>query len=283
MAKIAIITDSTCDLPLETIKNLNIHVVPLRIIYKNEEYRDRIDIEPKTVYDRLEEEIPKTSMPSPEDIYAAFQQVRDEGFSHCLVLSISTGLSGTYNTFQLVAKDFEDDLQIHIIDSKALSWALGFQVLEAAKLIKEKLDFQDIIQKIEDLKERIHSYFIVDTLEYLKEGGRIGRVAALFGSILSVKPIISIDKEGKYFPFTVARGKNQSLKKLAQLVSDQIQSAKASIAIVQGRAEKEAEALADKIRQMGDNIIDLYVGPVSPALVVHTGPGLLGLVIKTEK
>lgn len=281
MSKIAIITDSSCDLPKDLIAKLGVEVVPLRVIYKSGEYRDGIDIEPSEVYNRLEEEVPTTSMPSPEDIYAAFEKVRNQGFTHCLVITLSSGLSGTYNTFKLIANEFED-LQTHIIDSKYLSWALGYQVIEAAKLIREKLDFSEIIEKIEDMKKRISAYFVVDTLDYLKAGGRIGRVSALFGSILNVKPIISVDEDGKYFPLTVARGKNQAMKKLYQLVQDHVDSAKASIAIVQGRAEKEAEALAERVRQLGDNIADLYVGNVSPALVVHAGPGLVGLIIKDE-
>lgn len=282
MSKIAIITDSSCDLPKDLIAKLGVEVVPLRVIYKSGEFRDRVDIEPTEVYNRLEQEIPTTSMPSPEDIYAAFEKVRAGGYTHCLVISLSSGLSGTYNTFKLIANEFED-LQTHVIDSKYLSWALGYQVVEAAKLIGEKLDFSEIIQKIEEMKKRISAYFVVDTLDYLKAGGRIGRVSALFGSILNVKPIISVDEDGKYFPLTVARGKNQAMKKLYQLVQDRVDSAKASIAIVQGRAEKEAEALAERVRQLGDNIVDLYVGNVSPALVVHAGPGLIGLVIKDEE
>lgn len=281
MSKIAIITDSSCDLPKDLIAKLGVEVVPLRVIYKSGEFRDGIEIEPTEVYDRLEEEVPTTSMPSPEDIYAAFEKVRTEGFTHCLVITLSSGLSGTYNTFKLIANEFED-LQTHIIDSKYLSWALGYQVIEAAKLIGEKLDFSEIIKKIEEMKKQISAYFVVDTLDYLKAGGRIGRVSALFGSILNVKPIISVDEDGKYFPLTVARGKNQAMKKLYQLVQDHVDSAKASIAIVQGRAEKEAEALAERVRQLGDNIVDLYVGNVSPALVVHAGPGLVGLIIKDE-
>ncbi|TCP70620.1 DegV family protein [Baia soyae] len=282
MSKIAIITDSSCDLPKDLVAKLGISVVPLRVIYKSGEFRDGIDIEPTYIYERLEIEVPTTSMPSPEDIYATFEKVRSEGFTHCLVISVSSGLSGTYNTFKLIASEFED-LHIHVIDSKYLSWALGYQVIEAAKLVREKLDFGDIVQKIEAMKKQISAYFVVDTLDYLKAGGRIGRVSALFGSMLNVKPIISVDDDGKYFPLTVARGKKQAMKKLCQLVQDHVESAKASIAIVQGRAEKEAEAFADRIRQLGDNITDIYVGNVSPALVVHAGPGLVGLIIKSEK
>ncbi|TCS96796.1 DegV family protein [Hazenella coriacea] len=276
MFKIAIITDSSCDLPSDLIDRFNIKVVPLRINYRDQEYRDRFDITPEEVYNRLEEEIPKTSMPAPEDMIQTFQQLQDEGYTHCLVITLSSGLSGTYNAFRLIAQDF--DMKIDIIDSKGLSWVLGFLVLEAAKMIQDKIDYQDIVQKIEQAKERVKGYFIVDTLDYLKEGGRIGKVTATLGSLLNLKPIISIDNEGKYFPTAVGRGKKQAIKKMVEPVLKQIESTKASIAVLHGRAEKEAEAILERFQGL-ENVVELYLSNISPALVVHTGPGLVGLVV----
>lgn len=277
MKKIAIITDSSCDLPVDIIKKFDIEVIPLRIIYKEGEYRDGVDITPDEVYDRLENEVPKTSMPSPADIIHTFQKLQDEGYTHCLVITLSSGLSGTYNTFKMVAQDFKMDIEV--IDSKGLSWVLGFLVMEAARLIQEKIDFREIIETIEHAKAKIKGFFIVDTLEYLKEGGRIGKVAATLGSMLNLKPIIAIDEEGKYYPFSIARGKKQALKKMMEPVLEQIKSTKSSIAILQGRAEKEAEALLERFKEL-ENVCELYISSISPALVVHTGPGLLGLVVK---
>lgn len=277
MFKIAIITDSSCDLPSDLIERFNIKVVPLRINYQDQEYRDGLDITPDEVYNRLEEEIPKTSMPSPEDMIQTFQQLQDEGYTHCLVITLSSGLSGTYNAFRLIAEDF--DMKIDVIDSKGLSWVLGFLVLEAAKMIQDKIDYQDIVQKIEQAKERVKGFFILDTLDYLKEGGRIGKVTATLGSLLNLKPIISIDQEGKYIPVNVGRGKKQAIKKMVEPVLKQIESTKASIAVLHGRAEKEAEAILERFQGL-ENVVELYLSNISPALVVHTGPGLVGLVVK---
>ncbi|MFD1425940.1 DegV family protein with EDD domain [Kroppenstedtia sanguinis] len=278
MSKIALVTDSSCDLPVDLLERWKIRVVPLRIIYQEQEYRDRVEITPQEVYDRLDEEIPKTSMPSPEDIQQVFIELQQEGYTHCIVVTLSSGLSGTYNNFRLMAEEFKG-MKIDVIDSKGLSWVLGFLVLESAKLIKEKWDYSEILNRIEKAKSRIKGYFVVDTLEYLKKGGRIGKVAASLGSILHLKPIISLDEEGKYYPQNLARGKKQSMKKLMDPILKQIESTKSRIAILQGKAEKEAEALKEKLKE-SENICELYVSSISPALVVHTGPGLLGLVIQ---
>ncbi|MFC4075854.1 DegV family protein [Salinithrix halophila] len=277
MTKIALVTDSSCDLPTELLRRFDIEVVPLRIVYDHHEYRDGIDIQPAEVYDRLEKEIPNTSMPSPEDIQHTFQKLKDNGYTHCIVVALSSGLSGTFNTFRLMAEDFEG-MKIDVIDSKGLSWVLGFLVLESAKLIRQKMDYEEILEKIEQAKEHIRGFFVIDTLEYLKAGGRIGKVAATLGTMLNLKPVISIDQEGKFTPFTLARGKKQALKKMLETVLKQLESTKANIAILQGRAEKEAEALREKLKEI-ENVCELTISSISPALVVHTGPGLVGLVI----
>ncbi|GGA55302.1 hypothetical protein GCM10007416_30640 [Kroppenstedtia guangzhouensis] len=279
MSKIALVTDSSCDLPVDLLEHWKIRVVPLRIIYREREYRDGVEITPQEVYARLGEEIPKTSMPSPEDIQQTFKELQQEGYTHCIVVTLSSGLSATYNNFCLMAEDFKG-MKIDVIDSKGLSWVLGFLVLESAKLIKDKLDYFEILNRIEGAKNRIKGYFVVDTLEYLKEGGRIGKVAASLGSMLNLKPIISLDVEGKYYPHNLARGKKQSIKKLMDPIVKQIESTKSRIAILQGRAEKEAEALKERLKEL-ENVCELYISSISPALVVHTGPGLLGLVIQT--
>ncbi|GGE26145.1 hypothetical protein GCM10011571_30360 [Marinithermofilum abyssi] len=141
MNKIALVTDSSCDLPVDMLKKFDIEVIPLRLIYKEGEYRDGVDITPQQVYDRLEEEVPTTSMPSPEDIHAAFQRLEEQGYTHCIVLALSSGLNGTFNTFKVISQDFEK-MKIDVIDSKGLSWVLGFLVIEAAQLIKKNIPYR---------------------------------------------------------------------------------------------------------------------------------------------
>ncbi|MFC7442797.1 DegV family protein [Laceyella putida] len=279
MQKIAVVTDSSADLSAEFVGNFNIQIVPLRVIYQHGEYRDGVDISPEEVVERLDQETPTTSMPSPEDMANLFKRLEQDGFTHCIVIPVSSGLSGTYNTFRLMAEDFS--MKIDVIDSKGVSWILGFLVLEAAKLIQENWNYQDILNRLEEVKERIKGFFIVDTLEYIQKGGRIGKVAAALGSMLNIKPIITLDGEGKLSPLTMARGKKQALKKMLEPIIEQIEQAKASIAIVHSKAEKEAEALKNQLQEY-ENVLQLHISSISPALSVHAGPGLLGIVIKGE-
>ena len=210
--KIALVTDSTCDLPCEMVEKLNIHVVPLRIHYSGGEFRDGIDITSRDIINRLEHEVPKTSMPSPEDITRIYHSLQEQGYTHCIVLTVSASLSGTHNTFRLCAQEISG-MKIDVIDSKGVSWILGFLVLETARLIQKTKNYEEIIRKIHETKEKIKAYFILDTLQYVQKGGRIGKVAKSLGSMLSIKPVITFDSEGKLHTHSVARGKKQALKK----------------------------------------------------------------------
>lgn len=125
MPKIALITDSSCDLSPDKIKENNIEIVPLRVIYQEREYRDGVDITPEKIYSRLDEEIPKTSMPSPGDFLEKFQKLKEDGYTHCIVITISSGLSGTYGMVKQISKEISG-MVIDIIDSKCLSLPLGF-------------------------------------------------------------------------------------------------------------------------------------------------------------
>ncbi|RAL26866.1 DegV family protein [Thermoflavimicrobium daqui] len=278
MNRIAIITDSSCDLPASLLEKWNIKVVPIRVIYSHGDYRDGIDITPEEVCDKLHEEIPKTSMPAPKDIIQTLKLVQDEGYTHCIILTVSAALSGTYNAFKLIVQDF--DMKIEVIDSKGLSWLLGFLAIEVAKMVQDKMNFQEIIEKIEQTRQKLMGFFIVDTLEYLKAGGRIGKVAATLGSLLNLKPIISVDEEGKFYPFTVGRGRKQAIKKMLEPVLKQVESTKTSLTIIHTKAEQEAMMLKERFKKM-ENIVEIYISHISSSLVVHTGPGLLGLVINT--
>lgn len=276
MEKIALITDSSCDLPKEIITKNNIEVIPLNVIYANREYKDGIDITPEEVAKNLDVEIPKTSMPSPSDVLNKIESLKREGYTHCIIITISSGLSGTYNMFKMITSEIQD-MVVEVFDSKILSLGLGFIVLQAAKMIQQKLSFNEIIDKLYSIREQVKGYFIVDTLEYLKKGGRIGRVTAAIGSLLSIKPIISVDENGKYFTFNKARGKNQALDRMLDELKAVINNGKYLVGIPHGCVKEEALKYAEKIKSLG-NIEDIIISQISPALLVHSGPGLIGLV-----
>ncbi|MGE4274307.1 MAG: DegV family protein [Desulfitobacterium sp.] len=275
--KIAIVTDSACDLEPEIIREYDIEVLPLHIIYHDREYRDRVDISPQEVYDSLDQEVPKTSLPAPAEIQAVFNRLREQNVTHVLALHLSSGLSGTYQAVSLFAQEFKDMI-IEVVDTKTLSMGLGISVIEAARERRRSMDFEQVVATAKKTVRGIKAYYVLSTLEYLKKGGRIGYVAGTIGELLHLKPIISINEEGKYFTFSKVRGREQSLRKLKDVMLDHLKESMASIAIVHGGSEAEARDL-EKIAREHPNTKELFFGQISPALGVHTGPGLVGLIV----
>lgn len=273
--KIAILTDSACDIPQDLIKKLNIKILPLKIIYPDKEYSDRVDIEPQDVYERMPDEIPTTSMPCMGEIKQAIEKIKSEGFTHLLAIHLSSGLSGTFQAVQMMVQDI-DNMLVKVIDSKTLSIGEGWMVLDAARNIAQGLSFEKVLERLQHLQPKIQVYYVLETLEYLRRGGRIGKVSAALGEFLHLKPIISVDSEGKYFTFCKARGRRKSIERLIQIVEENIKDKPAYLAVMHGGAKKEAEAVIQRLRHL-PNVIEIITSDISPALGVHTGPGLLGV------
>lgn len=273
--KIALLTDSSCDLPPTLVQEHGIRILPLKVIYPGSEYSDRIDIQPDEVYMRMPEEIPTTSMPSLQEIRNVIENIRQEGFTHLLAVHISSGLSGTYDAVKLVTRDI-DDLVIKVIDSRTLSMGTGWMVLEAARNIASGMTFEKIVDNTNNVRAKMQLYYVLETLEYLRKGGRIGLVASVLGEFLHLKPIISINDEGKYFTFCKAKGRLKSIEKIVQQVEKAVQDKQIKLALLHGGAQKEFEALKKRLANL-PNIKELITSDISPVLGVHTGPGLLGV------
>lgn len=278
--KIALISDSSCDLTEELINKYSVKIMPLRIIYRDKEYIDRVNITPQEVYDRLSIEIPTTSMPSMSDMENIYAALEKEGFTHVIAITISSGLSGTFNAVKLVSEN-HPNLTTYIFDSKTLSAGLGALVEECGKLIASGKSFEEIVDILPSIKQRVSVYYVVETLEYLKKGGRIGKVSATIGQLLNIKPIISVDDEGKYFTYAKVRGRKQSINKLIDIAKETLNTTKAKIFVLQGGALEEGRKLYDAFTGML-NLTSINFGDISPALGVHTGPGLLGVIVVRE-
>ncbi|RJX22136.1 MAG: DegV family protein, partial [Desulforudis sp.] len=240
--KIALVTDSTCDLSLDELAELNFHLLPLKVVYQDRQYADRVEIQPDEVYATIDEEAPGTSTPSPGEALALFQRLRDEGFTHAISLHLSGGLSGTVDVVRMVSKQIQS-MKIEVIDSKGLSMALGYQVMEASRALREGLQFEEIVKHIYGVRGRMKVFFVVKTLEYLRRGGRIGYVQATVGGILDMKPIISINEEGKYFTVAKVRGRKKSIARMAELVAEYGRNKVINLAVVHGGAEEECRGL----------------------------------------
>lgn len=275
--KIALLCDSMCDLPSELTRNYDIKVVSARVIYPSEEYADRVDIQPSEVYDRMPGEIPTTSMPPIQEIRDTLEAIRREGFTHVLAVHISTGLSSTAQVVEMAAKEFSDMI-IEVIDSRTLSMGTGWMVLEAARNIANGWSFQRITDNLRKIQSKVHVYYVIETLEYLRKGGRIGLVAGMLGDLLNLKPIISVNTEGKYFTYCKAKGRRKSIEKLFQIVEETVQDKVINLAVVHGGALKECEAMLERVRNL-PNIKEIISTDISPVLGVHTGPGLVGVCV----
>lgn len=277
--KIAIVTDSTSDLTKAELKKYGIKSIPLKVIYNDQQFHDRVDITPAEVYQDFEKEIPGTSMPSPQEIMDVYNQLKKAGYTHIISIHISSGLSATYSNCMMVANQIEG-IEVEVVDSKMLSKGLGRLVLYANSLVEEgKLSFSEIIKKIETKKDKIEVFFVVKTLKYLKKGGRIGKVSGTIAEFLNIKPIIAIDDEGEYFTFDKVRGRKKSLKKMYSIIKDRIKEKKEYVVdVMNAAAEEEAEGLLNKFKKIAE-VKDIYFSEISPVMVVHTGPGLIGVVL----
>ena len=281
MNKIALITDSTCGLPKEYVNEYDVKVVSLKILYKDKEFIDGINITPEEVYSKLPKELPTTSMPSVDDITSLYNELIKESYTQAIVLPISSGLSGTINSFKLASEEFKDKINTFIFDTKILSMAVGLIVIEVGKMIKKKMNFEDICNTIPKLRENLWMYFTVDTLEYLIKGGRIGKVTGGIGEILNLKPIITMDDNGSYTNYTKVRGSKQAFKKLLDLSTDILNKGKGKVIIMTGTMHEEAEKLKE-ILSSHENTTFIYKGTITPAVGIHSGPRLLAVAVMSE-
>lgn len=275
--KIALLTDSTSDLNPEVIERYNIHVLPLKVVYADRQYDDRVDITPEEVCATLDEEAPKTSVPTPYEAQQMLARLQEEGFTHVLAVHISSGLSGTAEMVRMVSQDFKD-LVVEVIDSRSLSMGLGFIVHQAACWLEEKRPFAELVEKARALVDQMKIFFVVGTLEYLKRGGRIGKVSATVGELLNVKPIISINSEGVYYTYRKVRGRRRSIDELFEIARTFIEKEKCWVAVMHGAVPEEALYLKQKVEGLA-NVDKLVTGQIGPVMLVHAGPGLLGIAV----
>jgi len=214
MEKIKIVTDSTADLSEDMIGDLDIHVVPLSIFIEGETYLDRVDLSPEMFLEKMKasDELPKSSQPSAGVFAELYDELGKDG-SKVISIHMTGGMSGTVRSAESAAEITETD--VTVVDSRFISRGLGFQVIEAARLAKEGKGVEDILEAITEIREKTQLYVVVDTLENLVKGGRIGKGKAMIGSLLNIKPIASL-AGGEYTPVAKVRSHTQVVKFLVQ-------------------------------------------------------------------
>lgn len=278
MQKIAIVTDSSCDLTLETMKKNNINFFPLRIIYSHGEFEDKINITSEEVYDSLETEVSTTSLPSPKTCERVLSQIECDGYTHVIAISVSKALSGTFNGSRL-ALEAHPNLTSTIFDSKIIGYCQGVIVLEAAKLVQAGKSYEYILEALPKIRENIFGYYTLNTLEYLIKGGRIGKLTGTIGQFLHLKPIITMDKTGVYCSVAKVRGRKQSLSKLHEIIKGHLSEGKCKLWVLQGGALEEGTKFMESLRNL-HNVVSIELTSVGPMVAAHSGKGMIGIAIQ---
>jgi DegV family protein with EDD domain len=274
---IKIITDTTSGLPLDVARAHDIPVLPQIIIFGEETYRDDTEMDTRMFLQKLRASptLPKTAAPPPALYNPIFEQLLAEGYRTIICLHPSSELSGTVRSALTAAQDFPG-ADIRVVDTRTIAAPLATVVLLAARWAREGVDADTIIARVQDTLARQRVYFVVDTLEYLHRGGRIGGTQALLGGLLQVKPILTL-RDGRVEPFEQQRTQKRALARLRELVLGECpRTPESYLAVMHADAEATARELAaDFSAQLGIPDIPIYELP--PAIVTHAGPGVLAV------
>lgn len=282
MTRVALVTDSTCNLGPELLAKHHIHTVPLYIIWGDDNFKDGVDLLPPEFYERLRasDDIPKTSQASPQDFVDAFLTVREKYEADEIVCPVvSSILSGTYAS-AMQAKDTVD-FPVHVLDTRQVSWALGFSLLAGVEARDAGASAEDIGRAIMEAAGRTQLLFTINSLEYLRKGGRIGNARLFLGSALNIKPVLTL-REGVVESVDNVRTRKRAVEHMLHVV-EQTTSGRAvrRLAIFHGDAADEAQALLDAA--VGKfQPAESYLSYAAAVLGVHTGPGALGVVVEWD-
>ena len=275
---VRIITDSTSDIPPEIAKELGIIVVPEYLIFGDKCYKDRVDISEDEFYDKLVNGHlqPTTSQPTPQDFIEVFKETAKDA-DGIVSIHISSLLSGTVNSAEQAAKTASDDCPVEVIDSRLVAIPLGMVVMEVAKMAQAGKGVKEIAEAAQNMISNVKLLIMFDTLEYLSRGGRIGKAKALLGSLLNVKPIITI-KDGELVPIAQVRSKAKGKEKLMDFYHSL--SGIEDLYVIYSSTNEEAKELASSLEKSYGKAVKLArLGPVVGA---HAGPGVLAVAARVK-
>jgi DegV family protein with EDD domain len=276
---IKIVTDSAADLPAILTEEMDVTVVPVYLRFGEEVYRDRVDISEDEFYKRLSHDPvhPNTTQPTPQDFANVYDELSQDA-DGIISIHITSKLSGTYNSAVQGKKMVSNRCPIKIVDSQTISIAVGLIVIQASKMAKSGMGLQQIVDELGKIIPNVHLFILFDTLKYLVKGGRIGKAKGLVGSILSVKPLLTV-RDGELMPSGRVRTRSQGMDRLLDFVKDvkEIQD----LAILHSTTPDEAQALVERTFSVFPKERTI-LARLGPALGVHGGPGILAVALRGE-
>lgn len=272
--KIAIVTDSTADLTPELVEELGVTIVPLRVIFGNEAYREGVEITTEEFYERLvkSRQLPTTSAPSVGDFQEVYERLLKEA-DGIISIHISSKLSGTMQVAETARQSIAKPERIELVDSQATSVAIGFVVMEAVEAARAGAKLAEVKAAAESAVQRTQVQFMLDTLEYVRRGGRIGRARAYLGTLLRVKPILSF-REGEVYPEERVRTRARGLERIIQWA---VRHQKVKRAVVaHATTLDEAESIRERLA-MAFPSVKVHLMRFGPVIGTHGGPGTIGV------
>lgn len=274
-----IVTDCAADMSAEELEQLQVTQAPLFIQFPEGEVNSA-DISADEFYNRLEAmrpAIPTTAQPS-SGIFADLYRKLAEVEKNILSIHISSGLSGTINSARDGGEQVKAEANVSFWDTLSLSGGERFQVMAAALASRANWAMHSIQERLEQIREKTEVIYTLDTLEYLARGGRIGRVKAIAGALLNLKPVIRVDQDGKYTTVTTGRTITKSINSIAEHLYNRYANTPLWVTVLHGRFAEKADMLASELKQRL-NVARLEVNRISPVLGVHTGPGIVGAAV----
>ncbi|AGB41154.1 EDD domain protein, DegV family [Halobacteroides halobius DSM 5150] len=278
MAKIAVVTDSTADLTSNQLQEYDITRVPLQVMIADQEYQDWVEINPDQFLKKLEvsDHLPTTSQPPVGRFVKVYEELAKE-YDHIISLHVSTQLSGTIKAAQLAA-DMVEEVEIKVIDSETVSISLGIMAIEVAKKVKEGTKLGKIIKFIDRIKEQVGIYFTVDDLDYLEQGGRIGKAAAFLGNLFKVRPLMTVE-DGEVAPYKKVRGEKRLYRVFKEVIDGKLDNKKGQKLVIlyskyQDKAKQLEEILTNEFAWR-----EVEVRKLGPVIGSHVGPTAFGAAI----
>ena len=274
---VKVVVDSTSDIPAQLAKEWDITVVPAYVVFGDKSYRDRLDISEDEVYTRLDQDsvFPTTSVPSPQDFADVYNKLADET-DEIISIHVTSRESGVYNSALLGRELVNKKCRIEVIDSLSVAMSYGILAIAAAKEAKAGASLEKVAEVVRESIPRMHLLIVLDTLKYVVRGGRLGKGYGLLGSVLRIKPLLTM-RDGKLMLAGVARTRAKAIKRLYDFVEGFPQVS--DVAVSYTTSKEEAEALAEQIKADFPDI-PLYFTRVGPVLGTHTGPGAMGVAVR---